>query len=327
MREESFVLRAPDGYALWIYTWQPEVERSLKGVVQIVHGMGEHAGRYADLAAVLNEAGYAVYAHDQRGHGRSATSLSELGHLGDDGGWLRVQEDIHWLRREVAQRWSGCPQVLFGHSMGTFLARYCLAHSADSWDGIVLSSPTYDGGRLRAMGLALARCESWLQGPRARSSLLQFMLFGRFGHRFQETGTGFDWLSRDSEEVRRYKKDPYCGFILSNQSLSEMLKALGELSCLRSLSASLPILVLAGSDDPLHVGLQAVRALHEQLQAAGFCRVEECIYPGGRHEMLHESNRKQVYRDIVTWLDGNVGLAHISSPIGSSPGFVGGAVT
>ena len=143
-------------------------------------------------------------------------------------------------------------------------------------------------------------------GARGKSSLLAFMSFGTFNKPFEPAPTKFEWLSRDREEVDRYVRDPRCGFRCTNQLWIDLLEALIELGAPRRLARlpkDLPVHLVAGTRDPVSDMSKGIEALHAQLRAAGLTRVTKKLYPEARHELLNETNRDEVVRDLLAWLD------------------------
>lgn len=305
MRAEPFSHATSDGSQLWVHRWRPDDDR-LRSAVLVSHGMGEHAGRYAGVAERLTAAGCEVWAPDQRGHGRTAASPDDLGHLADRDGWNRMVRDLHELCGRLAGEVPAAPRILLGHSMGSLLASQYLLDHADSIAAAVLSGTSGPAGARRYAGLALAHLERVRLGGRGRSRLLDALLFGSFNRAFAPARTAFDWLSRDADEVDRYVADPLCGFVLRARGFCDMLAALGRLERAAELAripVDLPLLVLAGSDDPVGGRLDGVRRRVRDLERAGLRRVSSRFYPGARHELFHETNRAQVLDDLLAWLE------------------------
>ncbi len=312
MSDAAFALASVDGLALHVHHWRPP-SGAPRAALQIVHGMGEHGARYARFAAALCAHGYEVFAADCRGHGRSATYPGSLGHLADEDGWNRAVADIALLQARIAQECAGVPRALFGHSMGSLLVLDLLTRGGPPPDAAVLSGSSGPPGALRWIGAAVARGERLRLGARGQSPLLRAMLFGRFNRAFEPAATPFDWLSRDAAEVARYIADPLCGFVLSVGGFCELAAALGEIfrpERLARLPAALPLLLVSGERDPVHDGLRGFHALVRALRAAGAKHVTEQLYPGARHELLNETCRDDVTRDLIAWLD-----ASLHSPV------------
>lgn len=306
MTARTFVLRAGDGADLHSYCWRPDGEP--RGVVTIAHGMAEHAGRYARFAERLVEAGFAVYAHDHRGHGGTAPDEASLGHFADRDGWTQVIADLRGLVAYARGAHPAAPAVLLGHSMGAIMAQHVMLFHPGDADLVILSGSSLVTAPQATAGRLLARFLCWRQGPRARSALLARLSFGRF-NRGLEGRTPFDWLSRDPQEVDRYVADPRCGFQMTNQAWVDLLGGLvaigrGDWGQVRE---ALPVCLIAGEDDPVGNRGRGVRALADRIRAGGRARVTVRLFPGGRHEMLNEINRDEVIADLVRWLDRHLG--------------------
>jgi alpha-beta hydrolase superfamily lysophospholipase len=258
-------------------------------VVQIAHGLAEHAGRYDELARSLNSAGYAVYASDHRGHGRTAASSEELGFFAAANGWRACLDDLDTLRRHIASEHPGVPVVLLGHSMGSFLAQQIAGEKGGALAGLVLSGSYLQPRGLARAGELFARFEAWRLGARGRSGLLAALTFGAYNRRFAPVRTPFDWLSRDAASVDRYRADPKCGFRPTTQ--------------LPGPPQQLPVYLIAGARDPVAAVDPGARRLAASFRDAGVASVTQRIYPEARHELFHEINRNEVTRELIAWLD------------------------
>ena len=302
MQEQQLWIDASDGTALHVRHWPGA--STPRALLMIAHGMAEHAGRYARLAAALNAAGYGVYALDQRGHGRTAEQ-GVLGHYADTDGWNKVVGDLATLNHHIRQQHPRTPIFLLGHSMGSYIAMAYLMQHSSSLQGAILSGSNYQPLALyRAAGL-IARLERWRLGPNGRSRLIDFLSFGSFNKAFKPNRTGFDWLSRDPAEVDRYVTDPLCGFVCTTQLWCDLLHGFRQITPLRNLAqidADLPLLVIGGAHDPVSQG-KRLGHLAEALRKAGSHDVELKIYPEARHELLNESNRDEVTLYLRDWLD------------------------
>ena len=304
---DQIELTASDGVAIACYQWLLDSPRA---VVQIAHGMGEHAQRYDWVAQQLNAAGFAVYANDHRGHGGTAERRSNepvWGYMGPDG-WNRTLADMYELNRQARQEQAGLPLILLGHSMGAMLSQQYITRYPASIDALALSgSPGFKTGFATFITRALGHIESKRLGPDQASEVLQNMLFGNANKPFDgPQASGFEWLSRDPEQVRRYVEDDACGFVLTTGSLLDMSYGTRQAQDKRHLAkagAELPLYVMSGVDDPVH-GEQ--KDIHRMLMAftdAGLAAPQVQWYAGGRHEMFNETNRDEVVRDLVSWID------------------------
>jgi alpha-beta hydrolase superfamily lysophospholipase len=304
MTAHVFTLDAPDGVPIAVHHWEPE--RDVRGVVHLVHGMAEHAGRYGHVADALTGAGFAVYAEDHRGHGRTATTDEDLGFLAAHRGWATVLDDLHRLTLHTRGQHPDVPLTLVGHSMGSFLAQQYLFTFPDEIDSVVLTGSSRPDTIRVESGVVLARMERARLGPRGRSPLLERVGLAGYNRAFEPARTPFDWLSRDPFQVDAYIADPRCGFPMTTQfyvDLASGVRMAGQVDRIRDGARhDLPILVLSGTDDPVG-GTTGTTRLIEQYAAAGMTRVERILYDGGRHEIFNETNRDEVVGDLLGWLD------------------------
>ena len=307
---DSFEWSADDGAKIHVHRWKPD--GAPRAAVQIVHGMAEHGARYARFAERLAGEGFLVWADDHRGHGRTARGESDVGHMGDEGSFLRVVRDVLGLRAALAAEAGAVPVALFAHSMGSFAAQEALTHHGPSpWKAVVLSGSDAPGGALVSAGKQAAKLERFRQGPRGKSALLASLSFGAFNNAFKPARTPFDWLSRDPGEVDKYVADPRCGFRITNQSwvdLLAVLEGIGRDGYGTIRPKDLPILVISGERDPVGKDGKGVRELVRRLRAAGLSGVKETIYADARHELLNETNRDEVTSHVLAFLRESLAL-------------------
>jgi len=264
--------------------------------VQIAHGLGEHVGRYAELAKVLVEDELVVYGNDHRGHGLTAEPSDSFGDFGP-GGFDQLVEDMVSLRVIAKQQHPGKPYILLGHSMGSFAAQQFVLDHSHSIDGLALSgSGTLDGLVRVAQSLAPG------QDP------MKIM-----NAAFDPARTPFDWLSRDNAEVDAFINDPLCFPSLKPDSMQSFLDAFPRLADpreIRKVRDDLPVYIFSGSDDPIGQRLEGVRVLIDRYRSAGLTSIAQDFYSGGRHEMLHEINRRDVLTNLLVWMSGVLDRAH-----------------
>ena len=275
-----------------------------RGVIQILHGLAEHSARYERFARAANERGYAVVAHDHRGHGPQYAP-DALGHFADRGGWTRVLGDVDAVTKAIRSAMAESPLVLLGHSMGSYIAQSYVLRYPDRIQRLVLSGSTWPNRLEVRIARLIASLLAATRGPSSPGTLMDRLSFGKFNDRFQPNRTSFDWLSRDTSEVDRYIDDPLCGHVSSNRLWADLLGGLLEISrpdSLRSIASDLPILIAGGALDPVG-GAGALSRLAEAYRNAGNTDVSLKLYPEGRHEMLNETNRDEVTRDILDWID------------------------
>ncbi len=306
MRKNSFYFLNKDGMKINTYVWEPEKEIDVKGIIQIAHGMAETALRYERFAEKLTERGYKVYANDHRGHGLTAKSIEELGYISDNDGFEDMVEDMHQLTDIIKKENQFKPVFLFGHSMGSFLSqRYAEIYGQDI-QGLILCGTNGKPQAAVNLGIVLAKMEMNKKGSKAKSPRLNSMSFGSFNKAFMPTRTEFDWLSRDSEEVDKYIKDPYCGSVFTTSFYYYFLKGLKRIhnkENLNKIPKTLPIYIFAGDMDPVGSNGKGILSLIDILKKLGMKSVSYKLYKEGRHEMLNETNREEVMKDTIDWID------------------------
>ena len=306
MKSDHFTFNTENGAEIFVRRWLPDDGVDPKAVVQIAHGMAEHSKRYERFAAALVEAGYSVYANDHRGHGETAGSLENVGYFADENGWARVVGDMLSLTKIIRKENPSIPVFLFGHSMGSLLSRsYILSHAAEI-KGVVISGTGGDPGLIGKIGMLVVKFEIWRKGKKYRSPILRKMSFGDFNKSFEPNRTEFDWLSRDEAEVDKYVEDPYCGGMFTAGFFHDLLTLIGEVNDpgnIKNVPSDLPIYIFSGDKDPVGKDTRGVRQVYEAFKKAGVSDVELKFYEGGRHEMLNETNREEVHRDVIEWVD------------------------
>jgi alpha-beta hydrolase superfamily lysophospholipase len=277
MADDEFWFEGKDGAKLFAYRWLPR--GPVHGVLQVSHGMGEHALRYREPLGPLIESGIAVYANDHRGHG--CTSPESLGDFGT-AGFAGLVDDMAVLSRRIRTEHPGKNLVLMGHSMGSFAAQIYVAEHSDLIDGYVLSGSA-----------ALDK----LEAPKGGLSSI--------GAGMDKPRTPFDWLSRDDAEVDKYIGDPLCGFTVNEAGRASMFAAAGpalDPAKLARIRKSLPVYIFAGDKDPINADLTRLTPLVERYRALGL-NVATDFYEGGRHEMLNETNRREVVANLKTFIE------------------------
>lgn len=271
-----------------------------RAIVQILHGMAEHIGRYERMARKLNEKGFVVVGRDHRGHGKDA---ERLGYFADKDGWNVILQDAHDLMNETKKAYSHSPYFLLGHSMGSFLAREFALRFSDELDGLILSGTGYFPKALTVAGKTVAS----LMPKRKPSKLVDKMAFSGNNKPFEPARTPVDWLSRDEQQVDRYVADPLCGFMFTGKAYADFfggLAALTDEKRLSNMRNDLPVYFLSGEMDPVGQMGQGVRRVAEAFVQAGMRDVTVKLYPQARHELFNEINKDEVDDDLAAWLDG-----------------------
>lgn len=283
--------------------WEPEGQP--KAVLQIVHGIAEYIERYDEFARYLNDLGYVVVAEDHMGHGQSVGTDGTQGYF--DGGWFTAVSDSYSLLRKTKAEYPELPYVLFGHSMGSFMARTILEVYPDS--GIAAAVICGTGWQPRgilpgAIGICQMACKR--VGERNTSDTLQNLVFGGYNKRVEHPRTEYDWLTRDAKVVDAYIAHPSCGFTATTGLLRDLLmgiRFIEQRQNLAKMDKDLPALFIAGGDDPVGNYGKGVTRAAEEFRKAGMKHVTKRLFPLGRHEILNEINRQEVYAFTAKWLE------------------------
>ncbi len=306
IKKDEFYLESDEkGQRLHGVSWQPE-EGRVKAVLQIVHGMVEYVERYEEFARFLAGQGYAVIGHDHLGHGKTAASEEELGYFADKDGDRHVIADMYRITCTGRETWPGVPLVILGHSMGSFFTRKYLTRYSRKVDGAIIMGTGFMGLPLVAFGKFVAGMICRVRGSRHRSRLLYQLTLGGNNKRIRELRTGNDWLSTNEESVDAYNQDPFCTFIFTAGAYRDFFTVLTDLAAKKNfdtMNRDLPMLFVAGEEDPVGNYGKGVRACYHQFESLGFRDLSIKLYPGDRHEILNEKDRRQVYEDLAAWLD------------------------
>lgn len=284
------------------YLW--DEARNPKAVVQIVHGMAEHARRYDDFAQFLNKNGYIVFADDHRAHGNTEKETSLGYHAGDifnDS----VKDEIA-ITKYLKETYS-LPVVIVGHSYGSFLTQNYIQKNSNEIAGAILSGSAYMKGALVSLGLFVANLNGLVAKKNKKSELLNKLSFGAYNKPFKKDGTEFAWLSRDKEQVKKYIFDNQCGYVMSvgfYKSFFKGLKGTYSDEGLNAIRKDLPIAIYSGSQDPVGNSGKLVKKLFEMYKGLNIEKVDMKIYENARHEILNETNNKEVYADFLKSIDG-----------------------
>jgi alpha-beta hydrolase superfamily lysophospholipase len=279
--ERTFRFEGADGAQIAGFRWYDDAVTP-HAVLQVAHGMGEHARRYIAPLQPLIAGGWVVYADDHRGHGLTAAGPEALGDFGANGA-EQIVEDLHHLTSLARGEHPDLPIVLLGHSLGSFFAQAYVFDHSHAIDGLVLSGTAAFGDRT---------------GPPRR--LDEWRVDG------EAPRTAFDWLSRDPAEVDAYIADPLCGFSRkpgSEESFARLAARIRDPAEIAKIRKDLPVYIFVGDKDPINDDLKLLEPLVRRYREAGLTDVTVKVYPGGRHEMLNETNRDEVVAELSTWLE------------------------
>ncbi len=297
------VLMMSDGVKLDTYIAEPF--DSPIGHIHLVHGMAEHIGRYDIVMKDLAKAGYVVTGYNQRGHGPLALDQGMLGDFGNTVTFDRLVEDVREVMNAYKQDFPNLPRILFGHSMGSFIVRRYSQMYGNEIDALICSGTAGKPGLTRVGGSLLASILSIKDGEHAPSEVLDAIGFGGYNKMISEPKTKFDWLSTDRQTIQDYIKDPLSGTVSTNhffRVLFEGLKLISTENAYRSVPEELPVLLFAGTDDPVGNMGSGVFEAASMFSNAGVRSVTVYLFEGIRHESLQEPSRDQVLNVMKKWV-------------------------
>lgn len=277
-----------------------------RAVVQIAHGIAEHIDRYRPFMEFLADNGFVAAGNDHLGHGKSIRVPEEQGFFAEKDGWWRVVDDMDKLHDIMSKEYPELPYVLFGHSMGSFLTRTYLIKHPDKYDGVILSGTGHQSPALVLGGNVAASVMAKLNGAMGDGTKLDSLAFGSYLIKIENPRTKFDWLSRDAEQVDKYIADPLCGFVGKiglYRDMMQGIKFITDKKNIAQMNKEKPVYFMSGDGDPVGDYGKGVERAYKAFCDAGLHDVFMRLYPGGRHEMLNETNKEQVYQDILNWLN------------------------
>lgn len=315
MREDFTYLSSDGKTSIHAIRWTPE--GNPKGVLQIIHGMLEFIARYEPFAEFLCDHGYVVTGEDHLGHGQSVTGEEELGFFGKGGNAMMIA-DIHALRRITEEKYPGVPYLMLGHSMGSFLVRQYIVETGADDDGdrkevyakglagaIAMGTGWQPEGTLRFAQFVSGVSEI-AQGDHHRSKLLDKLVMGAYNRRIRNPRTKDDWLSKDEAVVDAYEAEPLCQFRFTVNAYYNMFKGMEicqDRDKMSSLPQGFPLLLISGSEDPVGNYGDGVRKTYMEYLHHSPANVFIKLYEDDRHEVLNETNRDVVYRDVLDWMN------------------------
>ncbi|MBL8575816.1 MAG: alpha/beta hydrolase [Mesorhizobium sp.] len=276
-----------------------------RGVVQINHGLAEHAARYSRFADFLAGKGFHTYAHDHRGHGLTTAPDAPLGRFGTPDAGDKVIADVRAIHDLIHTNHPDLPVIVFGHSMGGLIATNYLLRHPDGVDAAAIWNANFSAGLLGRVAQAILAWEKFRLGSDVPSRLLPRLTFQAWGNQVPGHSTPFDWLSRDAEEVRKYIDDPLCGWDASVSLWQDLFGFVFRGADDRNFGdvpRDLPINLVGGAGDPATDGGKAVTELADRLRRMGFSNLVSTVYAETRHESLNEINRDRVMDDFMEWL-------------------------
>lgn len=304
--KDEFYFPSKDGNTeIHTIEWKPKGE--VKAVLQICHGMVEYMNRYDEFADFLCGKGYYVVGNDHLGHGKSIQSKKEYGFFNEKYGNACLLGDVHTLRQRILKKYPNVPYFMLGHSMGSTLVRQYIQMYGNGLHGVVMIGVVSDEkpGMLR-IAKRLCRVLAVFKGWHYRSKFLDNLAIGRYNKCYKHARTRADWVTSDTERLDDYVADPLCSFVFTVNAYYHMFSGMLKMQRKENvymIPKTLPMLVAAGSEDPVGDFGKGVRKVYEKYKAAGIQDVSLRLYAGDRHELLNETDRRQIYLDLYEWLE------------------------
>lgn len=291
------------GTNITYYILQPE-DVDIHGIIQISHGMCEYFSRYTHFAKYLCSMGFIVCGCDHLGHGCSVPPAGERGFFSYRDGWKALVADQNTLTDKMTERYPELPYFLLGHSMGSLIARLYLPSYGHKLSGCILIG-TVGPSPLPVLGIRIAGSIIHSKGPMYRSAVLDKMVFGKHNAKIPNPQTRFDWLSRDASVVQLYQSDEKCNFIFTASGFRDLFcltQKANAPACFKNTPKNLPIFLMSGDKDPVTEYGNGVKKVASFYKRSGISDIEVVFYKDGRHEILNELNKSEVYGDILRWI-------------------------
>ena len=308
MRDEFYFPSKDGNTEIHTIEWKPEGE--VRAVLQICHGMVEYIRRYDEFAQFLCGEGYYVVGNDHLGHGKSIQAKSEYGFFNEKYGNACVLGDMHTLRQRTEKKYPGVPYFMLGHSMGSSLLRQYIQMYGNGLSGAVLMGTVADHKKAALLfGKRLCRVMAAFRGWHYRSKMVDNLVLGAYNKKFKPARTRADWITSDNENLDMYVADPLCSFMFTVNAYYNVFSGMIGIQRKESvymIPKGLPVLFVSGADDPVGEFGKGVRKIYEKYRAAGIRDVTLRLYTGDRHEILNETDRDQVYKDLVGWCEKHI---------------------
>ena len=308
MRDEFYFPSKDGNTEIHTIEWKPEGE--VRAVLQICHGMVEYIRRYDEFAQFLCGEGYYVVGNDQLGHGKSIQAKSEYGFFNEKYGNACVLGDMHTLRQRTEKKYPGVPYFMLGHSMGSSLLRQYIQMYGNGLSGAVLMGTVADHKKAALLfGKRLCRVMAAFRGWHYRSMMVDNLVLGAYNKKFKPARTRADWITSDNENLDMYVADPLCSFMSTVNAYYNVFSGMIGIQRKESvymIPKGLPVLFVSGADDPVGEFGKGVRKIYEKYRAAGIRDVTLRLYTGDRHEILNETDRDQVYKDLLGWFEKHI---------------------
>ena len=288
---------------LHVVIWEPNIQ--VIGVVQISHGMVEYIKRYDEFARYLNQYGILVVGNDHLSHGETAKTDDDWGYFCSDNMSETVVEDLYKITCFAKKNYPDVPYFLFGHSMGSFMARRYIMTYGNELDGVIISGTGNQSGSVLKAGKIMVSLTKLFKGDRYRSRMLKNMFFSKFNARIPNVRTSNDWLTKDEAIVDKYNADKYCTYsftVNGYRTLLEVLSFIQNENNIEKIPKNLPVFLIAGEEDPVGNYGKAVKNVYEIYEQAGIEDISIKLYKDDRHELINETDKEDIYEDIRGWM-------------------------
>ena len=303
--KEEFYFGSRDGeHQIHAVKWIPETEPPVC-ILQIVHGMVEHIGRYEEFAQTMAKKGILVVGDDHLGHGLSVKAGEPMGYFCKEDADTVLVRDEHRLKKIMQEKYPGVPYMILGHSMGSFILRNYLMRYGSGIDGAIIMGTGMQPKHRVIFGWLLATIAGILRGPKYVCKNFDRMSLGTYNKKFNVPGDSGSWISANPENVKAFKADPLCDFVFTAngfQTLMRLIWNLYDTEKLKKMPKDLPVLFVSGKDDPVGDYGESVEKVFHSFEELGMEQVQLKLYPGDRHEILNEADREDVYGDIYRFI-------------------------
>ena len=290
-------------HTIYATKWQSD-DISPIAILQLIHGMAEHIGRYDEFACHMAQKGYIVVGDDHLGHGRSAKEYGDYGFFCEKKAASVLVMDEHRLKEVMQKKEKELPYFMLGHSMGSLILRNYLIQYGQEIDGAILCGTPNNGSVKVGMARIISGLLKLCGKNREKSAFLDRLIFGSYNKR-TEKRTCFDWINIDEKVVDEYMNDPQCGFLFTVNGFDTMFQLsanVNKMSLLKRIPKDLPILLMAGKEDPVGNYGKGVAHVYRQYRQLGIAGAELKLYDNARHEILFEPEKDIVFADICNWL-------------------------
>jgi alpha-beta hydrolase superfamily lysophospholipase len=308
MSYSTSAFKVSDGLNIYLHKWLPQDGNPTK-LLFLVHGSVEHARRYDEFAKKLNEQGFVVIAPDHRGHGLTAKESGVFSHFGDKDGFSRAVLDLEEILDYIKKTYPSLPRAVFGHSMGSFLVRKLISLNGDEFKAAIISGTSW-GNTIEYKGLILlVGLWSLFTNKNVPNQAFTDFYWGAINAKIKNRKGKIDFINRDENEIKKYEEDELCGITMTLEfgvMMAKSILMLRKQEIYNNTSKDLNILLTSGTDDPLSNKGKGIILIAEKYREAGVKNVTTKLYPGARHEIIHEINKEEVMQDMLDWLNQNI---------------------